>query len=167
MRSFAVGAAIGVATAAIVAVAAPVAVTALVTAGVSTTVASAIVTTGLGVGAVVGTASTVASTTIAVMNNDWDSVAFNAGNIVGGIGCGSFMGRGMVNKMTGIESRAPTGISLKERLAYEHANRYNPNYENGSVTKWMGSAPTPMAGAAAIGFTAGTASLSTLFKCGE
>ena len=85
---------------------------------------------------------------------DWDAVAYNVGTLAGGLAAGSQVGRSMVKGITGSESRAPSGWNLYERAQYEWDNRFRWDYPDGSLRKWLGSAPTPMSGGVALGFSA-------------
>jgi hypothetical protein len=106
----------------------------------------------MGLSGAIGIVGTATDTYLAATDRDWDRVAYNAGNIVGGSVVGYNMGRGMVNRMQGYESAAPkfnlrhpirTGRAVK---AYEKKMGYNPKMKDESRLKWMGSCPTPLSG---------------------
>jgi RHS repeat-associated protein len=164
--NFAAGVVVGAAIAAVVIVAAPVVAAAgaaaLVATGVCTTLATAtvaattVVSGGLLVAAAAGVAATAVTTVNAVQAGDWDTVAYNAGAIVGGLAVGAAGGRTTANSLSPEPSQAPPLWKPIETWRYEWARGYNPNYINpdgtpGSLLGAFGKGPTPAGAAGAAG----------------
>ncbi len=146
---FAGGVVVGGVGALAVVAAAPLAVSGLTALGVSATAAQATVTAGIGVTALAGSAATGINTYKAVQANDWNTVAFNAGSVVGGLAVGvSGGGRALTEGIQGSPSSAPDTWNPLTILQYEWSARYQIDYPGGSVPSWMASAPTPAAGGA-------------------
>ena len=142
----------------------PVAVSGLVSLGVPASAAVGVVDTALLVGGGVGAYMVGKDTWDAAKDCDWNTVAFNAGSLAGGllVGAGGG-GRALAEGMMGRPSPAPNTWNPAEVLGYEWSMGYRPNYPNGSFSAWMGSAPTPASGAAAAAFI-GSGSSSRLQK---
>jgi len=163
ITSFLSGAAVGAVIAGAVTIGAPAAVSGLVAAGVPVTTANAAVTAGIGVTAAAGAVATGVNTYNAVQAHDWSAVAFNAGVVAGGLTVGiSGGGRAMVEGMMGKPSPAPTTWNPISVLEYEWSARFRLDYPDGSVPRWLASAPTPASGGAAAAFTA--SGMSLLFQ---
>ena len=139
---FAGGAVVGAAVATAVVVAAPVAVAGLVGLGLSTTAASATVTVGLTALSAAGAVSTGINTYNAVKRDDWDTVAYNAGTVVGGLGVGIYGGGRSLAGLNGTPSTTPGGLLGDKGMGLDF------NYPGGSLVGWLGSGPTPQSGGA-------------------
>jgi RHS repeat-associated protein len=163
------GVAVGAVATGVVIVGAPLVVSGLVAVGVPTTTASAVVTTGVGITAVAGAVATGVDTYNAVQANDWNTVAFNAGTVVGGVAVAtSGGGRALAEGIMGRPSPAPNTWNVLEILRYEWSARYQGNYPGGSLSSWMATAPTPASGGASATFTtSGATSLLSLQSAGK
>ena len=158
------GAAIGAGVAVIVVLTAPVVVAAgadlivgyaasygvEVSVATATTYTAASVTTALvpatmvsGYAAVKNTAQAAGSATV---TGNWDGVAYDVGTLTGGAFAGVESGGG--EELGVAISGKPT--SALPGFFGDRALNYQPNYPNGSIPTWLGSAPSPQAGAAVL-----------------
>ena len=131
------------------------AVTALGYAAMATTVSSAVsisVTLGLTVASTYGLVSGGYAVARAVKCNDEETIARVTGEFFGGCMFGGLVSRGMVSQISGKPSAAPPMYDISASIHFERASAYNPNYPNGSMSKWLASAPTPLANTVALGF---------------
>jgi RHS repeat-associated protein len=145
-----------------------------VSAATAGTYAVAAVDTGLLFGGSAGVVSTAANTGVNISQGNWDAVAFNAGNLLGGYGVGvnpflgsSSGGRLLADSLTGISdgtigfsdggaSPAPefSAFNLPGAASYEYANRLtSPFGESSDLLGWSASAPTPFSGGFSATFT--------------
>jgi RHS repeat-associated protein len=149
---------------------------ALVWAGVSeataATVAVGAVDTGLLVAGGTGLVLNGADTAVNISQGNWNAVAYNTGNLLGGYGVGvsPFLGStsggrfladnlGIIggNGVSGAQQLSP--IDLPGAWTYEVANRLQINAPNSDLGAWSASAPTPFSGGtAATGIASGVGS---------
>jgi hypothetical protein len=121
----------------------------------SAATAQATVTTTVGVTALYGGTRTTIQTCNAVRAHDWNTVAFNTGNLLGGSVVGvSGGGRVMAEGIMGGPSPAPNTWNPIVILTYEINKGYQWNYPNGSVPSWLATGPTPASAGASAAFTA-------------
>ncbi len=66
---------------------------------------------------------------------------------------GGLVSRGMVSISAGKPSAAPPMYNILASIRFERASAYNPKYPNGSIWKWLATAPTPYANTFALGCT--------------
>jgi len=148
--NFVAGAVVGVAVAAAVVVAAPVVVAGLVAVGVTTTVASAVVTTTIGVAAVAGAITTYINTQSAIQSGNYNQAAFNLGSLAGGLTLGASGGPLSGRALAGLGG-TPSTVPRSWNPFGDIGMGYNSNYPGGSITGWLGSAPTPQSGGFSLG----------------
>lgn len=154
----ALGVVVGVATVAVVVAVAPVAIAAgaaaLTAVGVSAataaTVSTAAVSGTLFVAGTIGIASIGIDTVQAIQEGDYDRAGYNTGLLAGGyVAAGSGLGHRLVPAMGGKPTAAPRTWNPIRLCRYEWANRYQPNYPNGSgffSAAYWATAPTPLSG---------------------
>ncbi len=153
---FASGAVVGGVGALTVVAAAPVVVSVLTAAGVSSTVASATVTVGVAATAAYGGSQTLGDAWGSAEGHNWNQVAYDVGTLTGGfIVAASGGGQALGESISGQPTSALPGLLGDRSLGYD------PNYPNGSLLKWLATAPTPQSGAAVLGLTAGSAAQSS------
>jgi RHS repeat-associated protein len=149
---------------------------ALVWAGVSeataATVAVGAVDTGLLVAGGTGLGLNAADTYVNIQQGNWNAVAYNAGNLVGGYGVGvspfagsTSGGRYLADSLGEIGGSGASGapplspIDLPGAWNYEVANRLQLNAPNSDLSAWAASAPTPFSGGtSATGIASGIGS---------
>ena len=121
-----------------------------------TVVACAVVDVGLFALGAAGGVTTILGTVNAAQHHDWDTVAENAGGLVGGGLVGGFGGGRSLGGMDGKPSPAPRMTSIKQMLEYEDANKYDRSL-GPAWPKWYGSKPTPASGGGVITLAGGGA----------
>lgn len=130
-----------------------------VEAATATTVSSAAVTVGLAATATYGTSQVAGDAVGNWQAQNWDAVAFDAGNLTGGLIVGaSGGGRSLAQDITGQPSSIPPSWNPFGDLSAS----VDPNYKGGSLLTWLASAPTPQSGAGVLALTAGIASQPAL-----
>jgi RHS repeat-associated protein len=151
------GVVVGVATAAVVVVGAPIAVAGLIAVGLAPATATATVTVTVGVAGALGGGIAIGRTVNSAINNDWNTVAFNAGTIAGGglvgiRGGGRFLSDNM--------GAGPSSIPYGANPFLAEANMgFSPNFPGGTFCRWLAKAPTPASGGASATGIAGGAGL--------
>ena len=130
-----------------------------VTAATAATVASAGVTGTLGVVGAVGAVSTGADIYQSAQSGNWNQVAFDAGTLGGGLAVGGLGGGRDLAGLSGTPSSVPETLNPIQAVMND-LNVGNFDHSQGSVTDWLGTAPTPLSGGVAdAGLSSGLATL--------